>query len=107
MAVHVIYEGNDTIIEVKGLKNEVSGDYINAATVAVTLTDTTGVEVTGETWPLAMSYVTGSNGKYRATLADTLSLTVGTRYEATISANAGAGLQAKWVEQLVCQQRRK
>jgi len=103
--LHIIYEGNDMVLELRGLQGEVSGDYIDTATVTVTLTDSAGAEVAGETWPLAMPYVTGSNGKYRATLADTLTLTVGQKYTATISADAGAGLKAKWVEKLVCQQR--
>jgi len=103
--VHIIYEGNDMVIELRGLKNEVSGAYIDSATVGVTLKDADGVNVSGESWPLTMNYVTGSNGKYRATLADTLSLTPRARYTATITADAGAGLKGKWVEDLVCQQR--
>lgn len=76
-------------------KERVKGfSFLNAATVTVTLKDEAdGTEVSGETWPLSMSYVTGSNGIYRATLADTLSLSEGSSYLAEISANAGAGLQ--------------
>lgn len=104
---HLIYEGNDMTIEVRGLRNEVTGDNLNSATVAVTLTDANDVEVSGESWPLAMTYVTGSNGVYRATLPDTLVLADRARYTATITADAGAGLRAKWSEELLCRLRRK
>lgn len=104
---HIIYKGNDMVLELRGLASEVTGDYLNYATVAVTLKDASGVEVSGESWPLAMAYVASSNGKYRATLADTLSLTDRARYTATITADAGAGLKGEWVEDLVCQLRKK
>jgi len=104
---HLIYEGNDMTIELRGLEHEVTGDYIDNATVAVTLKDSDGAEVAGESWPLTMSYVADSNGKYRATLVDTLTLVDRARYTATITADAGAGMRAKWVENLACQLRKK
>lgn len=101
----VIYNDNDNVIELAGVRNGTTGDYLDAAAVAVTLTDSAGAEVSGETWPLSMAYVAGSNGRYRATLADTLSLTAGQRYTATITADGGAGLFGKFVMDLVCQSR--
>lgn len=94
--VNILYTGNDTVIEVKGLKNEVNGAFLNAATVTTTLMDADGDEVAGETWPKALQYVTGSDGIYRATLPYTLSLAAGGRYVAQISVNAGAGLRASF-----------
>lgn len=94
--VNILYTGNDTVLEVKGLKNEVDGTFLNAASVAATLVDAEGDEVAGETWPKALSYVSGSDGIYRATLPYTLSLVAGGRYVAQVSINGGSGLRASF-----------
>ena len=93
-----LYVGNDNLLEVTGLKNQAEDTYLNAATVTVTLIDPTASpqEVAGETWPLSLAYVSGSDGDYRATLADTLSLSRSTKYVAQISADGGTGLKAYW-----------
>lgn len=94
--VNVIYTGNDTVIEVKGLKNEVTGAFLNSATVTATLVDAEGDQVAGETWPKTLAYVASSDGIYRATLPYTMSLAAGGRYVAQISVNAGSGLRASF-----------
>jgi len=104
--VHVLFEGNDMVLEVSALRNEVSGGFLNNATVTVSLKTSAGVAVSGSSWPLALSYVAASDGAYRATLADTLELTPGSRYLAEIIADGGAGLRAKWVTDCVCRVRR-
>ena len=91
----VIHLANDTVVEVRGLMNEVSGDVLNSATVTATLKDAAGVAVTGAS-SLAMSYVTGSTGVYRVTLPYTLSLSPNGRYTLHIDANAGSGQRAHW-----------
>lgn len=96
MSIETIYYLSDHIIEVDGLINKQTNAYINNAVVIVTLKTLDGVNVTGETWPLSMSYVASSNGKYRATLKYTLSLSKGLNYVAHIDANGGAGLQRHW-----------
>jgi len=101
----IIYYLNDHTIELRNLKNEVTGDYLDAATVTVTLVDSNDAEVSGETWPLTMSYVTGSNGVYRATFSDTLSLTKLAKYTAKVTADGGAGLKGYWEVPLKCLQR--
>ena len=90
----LIYISNDNILELNGLKDEVAGTFINSATVTVTLVDSDGTEVVGDTWPKTMSYATSSDGIYRATLLDTLTLTEGACYTAKVIADGGAGLQA-------------
>jgi len=105
-SVQLIYEGNDHILELVGLQGVATGDYENAATVTVTLKDSSGVEVSGQAWPTTMTYVTGSNGRYRATLEDVLVLTSGSSYTAIIEADAGSGLKGKWELDLKCQTRR-
>lgn len=94
--ITILYVGSDNVIEVAGLQNELSGAFLNSVTVTVTLKDAAGSNVTGDSWPKTMTYLTGSNGVYRATLGYALSLTAGIRYTATIAANGGAGLRAQW-----------
>jgi hypothetical protein len=94
--VNILYTGNDTVLEVKGLKDEVGGDFLNAATVTATLVDAEGDQVAGETWPKTLTYVLSSDGVYRATLPYTMGLTAGGRYVAQVSVNAGAGLRASF-----------
>lgn len=95
--VATLYVGNDTVLEVKGLKNEVTGAFLNAATVTATLSDSaSGAEVSGQSWPVTLAYVAGSDGDYRATLSYAMSLTANGRYTASITADAGAGLRAQW-----------
>lgn len=107
MDVQTLYVGNDMLLEVADLKDDVTGEHLNAATVTVTLKDSAGVNVTGETWPLALAYVTSSNGVYRATLKDTLSLTANARYVATVIADAGSGKRAQWELDVVARTRRE
>ena len=90
MTTLTAYLNSDNVITLDGLYDNVGLAYENTATVNVTLTDINGTEVSGETWPLLMNYVSASNGKYRATLTDSLTLSEGT-YTATITADAGAG----------------
>lgn len=103
--IHILLDNNDSIIEVYDLKNELTGDFLNTATVQVTLKDSTGTNVTGDTWPKTLNYVTASNGIYRATLLYTLGLTADSRYTATVTADAGAGLRSEWVLEMVCRTR--
>jgi hypothetical protein len=92
----IAFHQNDNLLEVFGLKDEAAGTFLNSATVTVTVTDLKSVQVTGETWPLAMAFVAGSNGDYRATLKDTLGFTAGQEYVADIIADGGTGLKARW-----------
>ena len=96
MAVEVLYIENDNLLELDGLQNAATDAYVNGATVTVTLRDQEGTAVTGQTWPATMYYVANSNGKYRATLEDVLSLTSRKRYTAEIDADGGAGLKGHW-----------
>lgn len=103
--IHIILDNNDSVIEVFDLKNELTGAFLNAAAVTVTLKDSAGVDVVGDTWPKTMTYETASNGMYRATLAYNLATTAGSRYTAVVIADAGAGLRAEWNLECVCRVR--
>ena len=98
----VAYVANDNTLTLEGLQNAITESYINDATVSVTLYESDHTtEVSGESWPLTMDYVSASNGNYRATLADTLSLSPNDRYFADVTADGGAGLKGFWTTQLI------
>lgn len=65
--------------------NALEGEWVNDATVAVTITDRDGAQVSGETWPLTLAYVTASNGRYQAVLDDGLSLSEKCPYFAAVT----------------------
>jgi hypothetical protein len=92
-----VFVANTNVLELLGLKSAIEGTFINDATVAVTVKDKTGTNVTGETWPLSMAYVTTSNGNYRAILKDTLPLANGQKYKAHVTADGGANRKGSWV----------
>ena len=96
--VNAIYLANANVVEVASLTNGLTDALVGSATVQCTLTDSTGVAVTGATgltWPITMSAVSGATGTYRGTLPHTLVLSTGT-YTATITADAGGDLFASW-----------
>lgn len=103
--VAILYYGNDMVLELTDLTNEVTGSNISGATVFVTLVDSSDTQVAGGTWPKPMPYVTGSDGVYRTTLEDTLSLTKGSRYTAKITADGGSGLMGYWEKRFICKVR--
>lgn len=92
-----VFVANTNVLELLGLKNEVSGAFINSAVVTVTLKDkTTLTAVTGMTWPATMTYVPLSDGDYRLILEDDLALIPKTNYIAVIDANGGINLIGHW-----------
>ncbi len=97
----VFYRGNDCLLELRGLRNEAGTGYVNDAIVTITLRDITGATVSGQTWPLTMVYLSGSNGVYQALLQDSLAASDYQRYTAIISVS-GSQLQALWSVPLVC-----
>lgn len=99
----IIYKANDNLIEAIGVKNAASGEFINDASAEVTLVDESDVEVVGDTWPKTLNYVSGSNGDYRATLIDTLTLNADSRYTAKLTVDGGPGLMSRFELPLWCQ----
>lgn len=88
----------DNVIEIPSLANGLSGDPVNGAVVELTLLDTDGAPIAGETWPITMAYVSGSNGTYQATAGYTMTLTHKQIIRAQVVADAGAGLHREWVK---------
>ncbi|KKK68278.1 hypothetical protein LCGC14_2945670 [marine sediment metagenome] len=92
----VIFNKNDNLLEVVGLKNVVTDTFINTATVTATLVDSKDVNVVGESWPITLSYVAASDGLYQAILKDTMTLVSGGLYTAKIDADDGPNKRAHW-----------
>ncbi len=103
----ILYQ-NSMLLKLNGLRDSeaLPGVFLNAATVTVTLKDSAGAEVSGETWPLTLDYIAASDGNYSATLTDTLGVTLSGIYDAEITVDGGAGLKAFWVMPLVVKKRK-
>lgn len=101
------YVGNDNIVELNGLQ-DIDDNYINNASVTlITVEDSLGNAVTGQTFPVTMAYVAASNGVYRAVMEDTLALTHQSSYVAKVDVDAVTqGLQAHFELEFVARIRR-
>jgi hypothetical protein len=90
-----VYFSSDNLLEVTGLKNAASGNFVNNATVTANIVDSDGNAVTNAT-NISLSYISGSNGNYRGTIPDTADIDRSAEYVAQITADGGAGLKAYW-----------
>lgn len=99
------YIDNDMVVVLDELQNS-DGLYQNAATVTATLQKEDGTEVTGQTWPVSLVYVTDSDGRYEGILQDTCILTDGVSYVLVITA-ISEGNQSHWELPVEAQIRRK
>lgn len=98
-----VYIDNDNRIKLSGLK-DADGVFQNSAVVTVTLQDSTGANITGETWPLSMPHIAGSSGDYHAVLQDALPLTNNQDITAVVDVNS-AGLTAQFLVLLTAKTR--
>ncbi len=103
--IQTLYVGNDTILEIENLRDEVAGVFIPDAEVTVTLKDSAGANVVGDTWPKTLTYLASSNGVYRCTMVHGLALVAGQRYSAAIVADGGNGLYASFTVDCVARAR--
>jgi hypothetical protein len=59
-----LYPGNNQYVEIQGLKDVITGSFLNTETVTATLFDSTGAAVAGLN-ALAMPFEAASSGNYR------------------------------------------
>lgn len=85
-----LYVDNDNNVGLDGLVNPVDGEYVNDAVVELTLLDASGVELTGQAWPLTLVYVTASNGDYEGIIESTVVAVAGATGTMQIVATRGA-----------------
>lgn len=67
----VFYELNDNNVWIEGLLDDITRTYVNDSTMTCTLQDGNGLPVSGANG-LTMTYKTGSNGRYYATVPYTV-----------------------------------
>jgi len=91
----VMWVDNDMLVEIDGLQDSSDDSYLNAATVTATIKDPDGTEITGQSLPISLSYVSSSNGKYQGVFDTLLSLTVGDTGTIEVTAVEGT-LNAFW-----------
>jgi hypothetical protein len=96
--IDVLFKKNDQFVEVNGLRNNLTGAYLNAATVTATLRDLAGVAVAGLDG-VALAYVAGSDGDYRGQVEETFDPPPG-RYRIEFTAVEGA-LVARWDDDVI------
>ncbi len=95
LSTNTLIVGNDNVVYCLGVRNELTGEYINDALVEGTLTDLDDNPVAGQTWPMAFDYVLNSQGNYRFLLENTVDLVAGAYYKLNINLT-GDGLTAGW-----------
>lgn len=94
---------SDNLLVLENLKDELEDlkgntAWVNNATVSVTLYDgkDEDTEISGQSWPVTMSYISGSDGTYAATLEDGLSVARGDLVWVTATADAGSDVIRKF-----------
>ena len=99
--VWLFIKDSSKVVRLNKLRNTLTPEPLNTATVTVTLTDTvTGTALVGETWPVTLTYVPASDGRYEATLDYDLAVTEGQRVTATYTVVHGL-LRRVWVRDIL------
>lgn len=94
------YVNNDNLLTVRGLQSIAANSlgFTNTASVVVTcVLSGTATEVTGATWPIAMTLTNSEVGEWQTTLVDSLVLTADEYYEAQVTADNGTDMKGYWV----------
>ena len=100
----IFLTGNSMVIELLGLTDSITDAFVLDATVTITLLDDAGAEVTGETWPLTMTFVAASDGNYRAVMDEAIVVIVGHQYTAQVTA-ISSGTTGFWEAPVVAERR--
>ena len=79
--------------------------FVNDATVTVTIKDSSGAVLSGESWPATLPYVTGSDGVYTKSFDPFDSLIVGEIYSVIINAVGLDGLESECVTKIKATER--
>lgn len=87
--------GNSTVVELRSLRNTLTGALDEAAAVALTIRDGAGTPAAGQIWPAVMAHA--GNGVYRVTLEADLVVAPLNNYTATVVATGSGGEKATWV----------
>ena len=99
-----LYVGNSNVVELQALTNSVTDVVDTGATVTCTIYDSSGTEVTGQSWPAAMAH--DAAGTYRATLDDDIAIIADRAYTVHVDAT-GTGAEVGHWEVTITAQTRK
>lgn len=92
--IETLWIDNDNLLRVTGVRGGANDVYLNAASAEVTLVDAdTGTALSGQSWPLALPYISGSNGDYEVTLPFAIQTTDKQQIRAEVVIDGGAGLR--------------
>lgn len=84
---------NSTRIELAGLEAYTGVEdvaVVNDAVVTARLLDAVGAEISGQSWPLTLTYEFGSSGNYSAVVSPAINVAVGDLLTAEVTAISGA-----------------
>lgn len=91
LPTQVLYAQNTQVVVVQGLQDFLTGNFLNAAILTLTLLDQNGVQVPG-CINVGFAYVAASNGNYQAVFGDeSFNPPVGSGYKLVIDGNDGSG----------------
>ena len=101
MACNIKIHPDNSIKFSLSLRNpDASPKYVNDATVTATVTTLNDENVEGQSWPLALGYVSGSNGKYQETIAPVSGIEDGCKYKVKFDATGTGGLIGHWEQEI-------
>jgi hypothetical protein len=99
-----LYIGNSMFLRAEGVKFENEETFLNDGLVEATVKNLNGTDVSGQTWPLTLDYITDSDGNYQGVLSNQLELTERKDYHVflTVTKDANVG---HWKETVTAQYR--
>lgn len=95
-AADILLISNTNMIWIEGLKNDVTGAYVNDATCSIVEVLTSADAVVSGSSNISMTYKTASDGRYYGALPHTVSLTEDATYTVHVLAVDGTGQRADW-----------
>jgi hypothetical protein len=91
-----LFLGSKQVVWIKGARNILTGDYLNAATAHCTIYDDEGIVVVGAE-SISMAYKAASNGEYYGIMPSSVSLVVDECYTVEVVLNqAGDDRTIRW-----------
>lgn len=88
-----LYIDNSNVIQIRGLRNAVTGNYVNNATASFTVFRN-GSAISGGS-AIAMTYIGGSNGNYFGVLPETADLSNAV-HQVVITVDGGVNADSVW-----------
>ena len=89
-----LYPLNTQVLNIIGLQDITTGDFLNSATVTASLYDENG-NIDPVINDLPLGYLPATNGQYQGTVPDTFNASLGGGYRMVITA-VQAGIQAQF-----------